>query len=202
MATQQLNASAKVRRSFRSWWLFGSVLAFLVGGVFTYILSQGAPIVTTVSSTKVNSSQAVQNPATHAGPSYVANGYNGLPNRSGEQPGLYNPPVPQNGSDSIQTVPDAATGGISGYLQPHAYGKTQLVPDAATQGVLGYIQAHQQVDRAYPSSNYVDSWRHDLSGNQNPTSTVPDAATRGVQGYIQAHVGEEGQGVPKPAQGQ
>lgn len=64
-----------------------------------------------------------------------------------------------------QSVPDAASQGIAGYILAHSDLSAQSVPDASAQGVQGYLQAHSM-----PSPQ-----------------TVPDAAAQGVTGYLRAH---------------
>ena len=90
-------------------------------------------------------------------------------------------PVVANLPVYAQSVPDAASQGVAGYLRAHGAGSTntaQSVPDANTQSVLAYLDAHRS---AAPQ-------------------TVPDAASQGVTGYLTAHgAGALGQLVPDAA---
>ena len=120
---------------------------------------------------------------------YVS-GYNGLPNRSGEQPGFYTAPVQSNVDASTQTVPDATTQSGTLYVDSWRYdlvknaGAGQTVPDAATQG----------------GTLYVDSWRYDLVKNASAGQTVPDTATQGGTSYVSGYNGLPNRSGEQPGQ--
>jgi|SRR5579859_2243069 len=94
----------------------------------------------------------------------------------------------------VQSVPDAASQGVNGYIIAHGVAqldtapdirrraerdaalKVQVVPEAAAQGVAGYLRAHG-------------------AGSLIIRQSVPDAAAQGVAAYLRAH----GVGMLQPA---
>jgi hypothetical protein len=87
----------------------------------------------------------------------------------------------------VQSVPDAASQGVAGYILAHSDPYAQSVPDASAQGLENYLRAHSMPYAQTVPDPAVQSALDYLRLHAVNESLITDPAAQSVMDYLKAH---------------